>query len=78
MALSASSIPSDVPAVMKTRSGVTGKPRVVYSSATAARADAMPDEGPYPLCPSRIACSTAAMRCGGGWKPKAGGLPTLR
>jgi hypothetical protein len=35
-------MPSDVPEVSMTRSGVTGMPRAMYSSATASRADWMP------------------------------------
>ncbi len=45
-ALSASSMPSDVPAVMNTRSAVTGNPFAVYSAATASRAAGMPADGP--------------------------------
>ena len=39
-------MPSDVPAVMNTRSAETGNPRAVYSAATASRAAAMPADGP--------------------------------
>ena len=39
-------MPSDVPAVRNARSGVNGKPRAVYSAATASRAEAIPGEGP--------------------------------
>ena len=35
-------MPSDVPAVMKTRSADTGNPLLVYSAATASRAAGMP------------------------------------
>ena len=42
-------MPSDVPAVMNTRSGVTGNPLRVYSAATASRAAGMPADGPYVL-----------------------------
>ena len=48
-------MPSDVPAVMKTRSAATGKPVRVYSAATASRAAGIPADGPYVLWPSRIA-----------------------
>ena len=73
-----SSMASDVPAVMSARSGEIGKPCEVSSLATASRAAGIPGDGPYPLKPSRIARSTAAMRCGGVLKPKTLGSPTFR
>ena len=39
-------MPSEVPAVRNARSGVNGKPRDVYSAATASRPEAMPGDGP--------------------------------
>ena len=39
-------MPSDVPAVMNTRSAETGNPFVVYSAATASRAAGMPGRRP--------------------------------
>ncbi len=44
MAVSASSMPSDVPEVMSTRSGETSTPRRAKSAAAASRAGAMPTE----------------------------------
>src|SRR6185369_8366871 len=57
----------------------TGKPRPVSSVATASRAGAMPADGPYPLWPSRMARSMAAIRWGGVLKPNAlaGGFDAL-
>ncbi len=53
-------------------------PRDVYSSATALRAPSTPTDAVYPLCPSRMAFSTAAIRCGGVWNPKGIGSPMFR
>jgi hypothetical protein len=62
MAVRASSMPSDVPEVMSTRSGEVGTPRLAKSAATASRAARMPGDAVYPLWPSRIARATASTK----------------